>query len=325
MSIEPWIEKYRPNNLNELVQSDDIKILFKNMIESNNCLHLLLHGKCGSGKTSIVQILARELYKDYVDEYVFELNASDDRGINAVRSKIISFSNRIVKYKSNDTQYPIFKLIILDEVDAMTIDAQNSLRVIIEETSNITRYCLICNEITNIIDAIQSRCAPVKFHAINISDMVKYLKNIINNEKFEMKNMHVELICELANGDLRQAIMNLQCVYYISRYQTITKKFIYEMYGYVDEHAEEYTNLLIDIKNGDLNKMTQLVKDIYETGYNIQNFCNMILKLIIKSDMTDIQKGQIILEIQDTIEHSINGGDGYLLLLNLFLTIKTKY
>ncbi len=319
---EPWVEKYRPQNLKEFIQTPEITTLFDNMIKSKNCMHLLIHGNCGIGKTSIIRILANELYHDYIDEYVLELNASDDRGINVVRNKIISFSNKIVKYNDNKYKYPDFKLIILDEVDAMTIDAQNSLRIVIEETSDITRFCLICNDITSIIDSLQSRCALIKFYNIDKTLIFNHINNISQIENINISNECLHLIADYSNGDMRQAIMNLQCINYLSKTREITINYIKEIYG--KDFTDNYYTLLNDIINNDCIYINEYITKIYEDGYNLINICKLLLEQLINYEINNNAKSEIILKIQNTIYNYNLKLDVRILLTSLFYFIKLK-
>merc|ERR1712156_855701 len=147
----PWVEKYRPNGLDELISHEDIITTIRTIISQDKLPHLLFYGPPGTGKTSTILACAKEIYPQKLfNSMVLELNASDDRGIGIVRGQILSFASTRTIFKSG------FKLVILDEADAMTRDAQNALRRVMEKYTENTRFCLICNYLTGIIDAIQS-------------------------------------------------------------------------------------------------------------------------------------------------------------------------
>ena len=144
----PLIEKYRPSKLEDIQNQDDIKNIFIDMVKNRNLPHMIFYGGAGTGKTSTAIAICKQLYKDNYNDYVLELNASDERGIRVVREKIKTFSQKAV---DND-----FKIIILDEADAMTSDSQFALRRIIESYSNLTRFILICNNIICLTSLLMS-------------------------------------------------------------------------------------------------------------------------------------------------------------------------
>ena len=150
----PWIEKYRPNSLDEMIDHSEKINTLKSLIDKNEMTHLLFYGPPGCGKTSLILACAKEMYGDQYLRYILELNASDDRGIDTVRKKIPDF----VKTASNK-----IRLVILDEADALTNDAQSALRRVIEDYSKNSRFCLICNNINKIISGLQSRCTKMRF------------------------------------------------------------------------------------------------------------------------------------------------------------------
>ncbi len=200
-----WVEKYRPTKLSEVVDQKEIigsiEALLKN---SSEMPHLLFSGSAGVGKTTTALCIARQLLGDYLKDNLLELNASDERGINMVREKVKKFSNYAAF-----ADIP-FKIIILDEADEMTADAQTALRRTIEDASKICRFILIANNISKIIDPIQSRCAVFKFTTIPEKDVIAHLKKIAKEEKLKTDEKGLAAICDYAEGDLRHSINILQ-------------------------------------------------------------------------------------------------------------------
>lgn len=201
-----WVEKYRPQKISELVNQKEvvgsITALLKNISELP---HLLFSGPAGVGKTTLALCLARQILGESWKEYTLELNASDERGINMVRERVKKFS----KFGGLDANIP-FKIIILDEADEMTSDAQTALRRIIEDTSKHCRFIMIANNISKIIEPIQSRCAVFKFTRISEKEIILHLKEIAKKEKIKIDEAGLQKIFDYTEGDLRHAINLLQ-------------------------------------------------------------------------------------------------------------------
>ena len=200
-----WVEKYRPARLSEIVDQREIigsiVALLKNTPEMP---HLLFSGSAGVGKTTTALCIARQVLGEYLKDNLLELNASDERGINMVREKVKKFSNYAAF-----ADIP-FKMIILDEADEMTADAQTALRRTIEDASKICRFILIANNISKIIDPIQSRCAVFKFTSVPEKDVITHLKKIAKDEKIKVDEKGLEAIFDYSEGDLRHSINILQ-------------------------------------------------------------------------------------------------------------------
>ncbi len=202
-----WVEKYRPHKLEDLVNQESVKERLSPLIEKPKELpHLLFAGPPGTGKTTVATILARSLLHDLWRDYTLSLNASDERGIDMVRERVKVFAS----YSDRREGIP-FRLVILDEADEMTGPAQTALRRIMEESSNFTRFILICNYSSSIIDPIQSRCAIFRFQRLDEKNVVECLARIAKSEKVKVSGQGVlEAIFEATNGDLRQAINHFQ-------------------------------------------------------------------------------------------------------------------
>lgn len=201
-----WVEKYRPLKLGEVANQksivDGIKNLIANAAEMPN---LMFSGPAGVGKTTVALCIAREILGDYWKDYTLELNASDERGINMVRERVKMFA----RYTTMASKIP-FKVIILDEADEMTGDAQTALRRIIEDSAKSTRFILICNYLSQIIEPIQSRCVTFRFTNLKEEDVVTHLEGICKKEKLKYDAKALSLIYEATEGDLRHAINVLQ-------------------------------------------------------------------------------------------------------------------
>jgi replication factor C small subunit len=201
---EMWIEKYRPKTLDEVVGQKDITERLKAYVKTKNVPHLIFAGPAGTGKTTCALAMARELYKNNWQQNFKELNASDERGIGIVRGKIKDFARTA---PIGDAQY---KIIFLDEADALTPDAQAALRRTMEKYTNICRFILSVNYSSKIIEPIQSRCTIFRFKPIKNEDIKNYLRKIAEKEDLEISDDAFETIIYIANGDLRKAINILQ-------------------------------------------------------------------------------------------------------------------
>ncbi|MGH0140701.1 UNVERIFIED_CONTAM: hypothetical protein FKN15_044725 [Acipenser sinensis] len=201
----PWVEKYRPQTLQDLISHQDILGTIQRFISEERLPHLLFYGPPGTGKTSTILACAKQLYKEKeFNSMVLELNASDDRGIDVVRGPILSFSSTRTIFNRG------FKLVILDEADAMTQDAQNALRRVIEKFTENTRFCLICNYLSKIIPALQSRCTRFRFGPLSQEQMVPRLEYVIEQESVDVTPDGMKAIVTLSNGDMRRSLNILQ-------------------------------------------------------------------------------------------------------------------
>ena len=204
-STLPWVEKYRPHKLKDIMGNDNIKSALQHYLEIGKLPHLLFYGQSGIGKTSLINAYAQEAYGDYINLMVLQINASEERGIEIIRNKVKPFVLSSCLYKTQP-----FKLVILDEVDSMTISAQSMLRRIIEDYTENARFCLICNKIKNIDPAIQSRCTSFKFANLDDTIMKDNLINICVKEIINYDKSGLDILIKISKGDMRKAINNLQ-------------------------------------------------------------------------------------------------------------------
>ncbi|KAK9450543.1 P-loop containing nucleoside triphosphate hydrolase protein [Limtongia smithiae] len=216
----PWVEKYRPDTLADVTSQDHAVAILSRTLTSRrgaaNLPHMLFYGPPGTGKTSTVLALARQLFgPELMRSRVLELNASDERGITIVREKIKNFarvtvSNVPASARAAGYPCPPYKLVILDEADSMTQDAQAALRRTMETYSRITRFCLICNYVTRIIDPLASRCSKFRFRPLASKDATARLADICTSERVAYEDGVLDAILTAADGDLRKAVTLLQ-------------------------------------------------------------------------------------------------------------------
>ena len=274
MEFLPWVEKYRPQKIDEIISHDRNIETIKKMLEGRSLPHLLFHGTPGTGKTSLILAIANELYGNQKNLMVMKLDASDDRGINSVRDDIKGFAEKTNMFQKGT------KLIILDEVDAMTFDAQFALRRIIEIYSATVRFCLICNYENKIIPAIRSRCANFRFSNIDNKNISIKLDQIIKSEKLQCEPGINEVIGNICKGDLRKAINLLQSVSMNSDYITI--KLCFESSGLPStDKIKEILNTLMD-NTINFNQTYEIINNIMiNQGYSLSILLKeLILEII---------------------------------------------
>ena len=198
-----WIEKYRPKSLSDVVGQTEVVERLKAYVKSKSMPHLMFTGRPGTGKTTCAIALVREFFGDDWKLNFQELNASDERGIDVVRTKIKDFA-RMAPIGSD------FKVIFLDEADALTSDAQAALRRTMEMYTRTCRFILSCNYSSKIIEPIQSRCAVFSFRPLRPEDMKEYLGRIAEKEGLNIKEDGMDALIYVAQGDLRRATNSLQ-------------------------------------------------------------------------------------------------------------------
>lgn len=317
----PWVEKYRPNKLDDIIEHDEIIRILKKTIETGELPHLLLYGPPGTGKTSTILAIARELFgPDKIHERVIELNASDDRGIGIVRNKIISFAK--TSLGSSDPKYPCpnFKIVILDEADSMTPEAQNALRKVMEKMSKITRFCFICNYINQIIEPIASRCFKLKFKPIKSIAIYKKIKYISELENLNVRDDCLHALIEISEGDARRTIMNLQNLKYLIKYNpNITAHEIIQMNGSVD--IVQFNNLFNICLKGNNNQIMNLTKQLCREGFVMKSILKYLMESIINNDIEDKIKAKLLHELCNTDKKLSEGCDEYIQLLHILLYI----
>ena len=203
-----WSEKYRPKKLKEVVDQKEIIKGISNLIKSPDIPHMLFAGPAGVGKTTTALCIAMELLGEEWRKNTLELNASDARGIKMVRERVKEFAASIKL--ADDKEFGKPKIIILDEADEMTSEAQTALRRIIEDSARTTRFIIICNYLSQIIEPIQSRCVVFRFRRLPKEDVIDYLKMICEQQKVKYEEKALAQIYEATGGDLRHSINIMQ-------------------------------------------------------------------------------------------------------------------
>ena len=306
----PWIEKYRPKQIDQIISHKEIIQSLKNFIEMKMLPHLLFFGPSGTGKTSTIISCANEIYGIYVNCMVLQLNASNERGIETVRTKVKNFVSNKNRFFLPLKERDIFKLVILDEIDSMTVEAQGMLRQTIEKNSVTTRFCLICNDIDKINIALQSRCTLYRFSPLKYDDMMIRLVDICKLEKIKYNDNAIDAIIKISKGDMRSAINILQHVV-LSAGNKITDKKIYKVSGHCMPSIIQdiFVNLInLTKKRINLNQcITNINNIVVENNITIFNLLEELKHMILNSDLKMEQKIFLIDNLsQNEIYDSVN-------------------
>src|ERR1700733_369396 len=290
----PWIEKYRPQNLDQIISHTEIIKSLQNFIDRKTLPHLLFFGPSGSGKTSTIICCARKIYKEYMNYMVLQLNASNERGIDTVRNTIKHFVSNRSNIFLPEERRNVFKLVILDEIDSMTIEAQGMLRQTIEKNSDSTRFCLICNEIDKVNVALQSRCTLFRFAPLNMINIKQRLSQICDFEKIKHAKNVISIIAKHSKGDMRAAINILQSIKLSIKHSKISIDDVYKISGYcTPETIAKIFEIFVKLSKSKI-KINVAIKEIHNiiTNSNITifNLLDELKNIIIESNFTQNQK-----------------------------------
>ncbi|CEP63158.1 replication factor C subunit 2 LALA0_S07e03708g [Lachancea lanzarotensis] len=329
---KPWIEKYRPKKLEDVTAQDHAVNVLQKTLKSANLPHMLFYGPPGTGKTSTILALTKELYgPELTKSRVLELNASDERGIAIVRDKIKNFARLTVsKPSASDIEkYPCppYKIIILDEADSMTADAQSALRRTMETFSNVTRFCLICNYVTRIIDPLASRCSKFRFKSLDASNALGRLQHVATQESLNLEDNVLEKIMDVSQGDLRRAIMLLQSSSKIVKHldpPIVTRLAVDELAGTVP--SDLVSNLTSKITSMDFSEIMNYVGELKRSGWSGAAMVNQLHEYYINNDqLTKSFKNEVSWLIFGSDSKLTNGGNEHIQLASLAIGIANLY
>ncbi|KYQ94473.1 replication factor C subunit [Tieghemostelium lacteum] len=269
-SLLPWVEKYRPKEIKDIVGNEDTVNRLECISHDGNLPNIIITGPPGTGKTTSILCLAAALLGPNYKEAVYELNASDDRTLDVVRDKIKTFANKKVTLPPGR-----HKIIILDEADSMTTGAQQALRRIMEIHSNTTRFALACNQSSKIIEPIQSRCAVLRFTKLTEAQILKRLKEVTDAEKVSYDASGLEAIVYTSEGDMRQALNNLQATY--SGFGYVNHENVFKVCD--QPHPEEIMKIINFCANGMTREAHEALLSVWHDGYSCIDILSTFFKV----------------------------------------------
>ncbi|TDH64830.1 uncharacterized protein CCR75_002109 [Bremia lactucae] len=313
--VLPWVEKYRPKNVDEISHQEHVVATLKTSIANGQLPHLLFYGPPGTGKTSTIVAVGRQLFgSDFRKNGRFlELNASDDRGIKVVREKVKSFAQGAIGSASG---LPPFKIIVLDEADSMTGDAQSALRRMMENYSKVTRFCLICNYVSRIIEPVASRCAKFRFAPLQKISMASRVRYIASEEHVNVSDAVLNLLLECSNGDLRKAINYLQSAKQLCGENGVSEDDVIAVAGLAP--PEVLQQFWASLASNSFEKMQTDIEGILLSGYPVLTILRQLADDIHTHDkLDDVQKAKICLRIAENDKKLVDGASEHFQLLDI--------
>ncbi|XP_030572059.1 replication factor C subunit 4 [Drosophila novamexicana] len=318
----PWVEKYRPRSVDDVVEQSEVVAVLRKCVEGADLPNMLLYGPPGTGKTSTILAAARQIFGDMYRDRILELNASDERGINVVRTKIKNFAQLTASnVRPDGRSCPPFKIIVLDEADSMTHAAQAALRRTMEKESRSTRFCLICNYVSRIIVPITSRCSKFRFKALGETQIIARLQHICELEGVRIDPDAYKSIVRISGGDMRRAITTLQSCYRLKGAEhTINTDDLLEMSGIIPEHyLEDYLEVC---RSGNYERLEHFVREIGYSAYSVGQMMDQFVEFIVRcGSLTDKQKAIICDKLGECCYRLQDGGSEYLQIMDLGCTI----
>ena len=284
----PWVEKYRPKLIKDVVGNSEAVKRLAVIAEQGNIPNLMLAGAPGTGKTTSVLCIANQLLGPLTKEAVLELNASDERGIDVVRNRIKMFAQKKVTLPPGR-----HKIVILDEADSMTQAAQQALRRTMEVYSNTTRFALACNMSTKIIEPIQSRCAVVRFTKLTSEEVLERLLDVCEAEGVPKTNDGLEAIIFTADGDMRQALNNLQATH--SGFGLVNQDNVFKVCD--QPHPEVVKRVIKACVDCDVDKAVETMEGLWSTGFSANDLVQTLFRVCRFYDMQEFLKLEFIKEI----------------------------
>ncbi len=297
----PWTEKYRPTNVDDLVIDKNTYNKIKQIIKEKDMPNIIITGVPGTGKTTTILCIALQILGKYVKEAVLELNASDDRGIKTVQESIVNFCKKKLNMDDDDvSKYARHKIILLDEADNMTSKAQQLINTLMTRYHDTTRFAYTCNNSSDIIEAIQSRCIIFRYRRLSSEQVIGRLKYICEQEgNVIYTKKALEAIVTISNGDMRQAINCLATTH--NGYGKVSVSNVYKLYDKPPPIVIE--NIFISCKNKDLKTAISSITQLLEKGYSGADITMSMLNTLKMAKLDELDektKIKFSKEISDT-------------------------
>ncbi|MBS3137760.1 replication factor C small subunit [Candidatus Woesearchaeota archaeon] len=297
-----WIEKYRPSTFEEVKGQKEIVEKLKAFIRQRNMPHLMFTGPAGTGKSTLAIVIAKQLFGENWKQNFLELNASDERGIDVVRVKVKDFA------RTKAIGDVPFKIIFLDESDALTREAQQALRRTMENYTHTTRFILSNNYSSKIIDPIQSRCTIFRFRPLEKNDVFQIIENICKKESLTMEDNAKQALFSICDGDCRRVENILQACAAIAK--DINEELIFSMAS-VARPKEVLTILQLAIQNKFIDARNKLLDVMLNYGLSGLDIIKQIQKEVWNLSVSDKKKVELIDKCGEIEFRMVEGSDEY--------------
>mmetsp|Transcript_29198 Transcript_29198/g.87304 ORF Transcript_29198/g.87304 Transcript_29198/m.87304 type:complete len:324 (-) Transcript_29198:24-995(-) len=298
MATQPWVEKYRPQVLSDVVGNEETIAKLQSVVNGGNMPNIILSGPPGTGKTTTMLCLARQMLGDLAKEAVLELNASDERGIAVVRDKIKMFAKKRVNLPAG-----CHKLVILDEADSMTQGAQQAMRRTMELFSSTTRFALACNTSSKISEPIQSRCAILRFTRLTDAHLLQRLQTVCAAEGVTATDGGLEALIFTAEGDMRNALNNLQSTH--SGFNVVDETTVFKVCDQPHPHVAR--SILEACLSADLEAALAALRKLFDSGYAAVDIIGTLFKVVKYHKMAEPKQLEFIKEIGFTHTRIVDG------------------
>eukprot|EP00808_Paulinella_micropora_P032293 g19859.t1 len=323
----PWIEKYRPRTLDEIAHQEEVVKTLKRTLQTANLPHLLFYGPPGTGKTSTILACAKQLFGPTLwRRRVLELNASHERGIQVIRERVKTFAQTAVGTSDNVKGYPCppYKIIILDEADSMTKDAQSALRRTMEQYTKVTRFCIICNYVSRIIEPIASRCAKFRYKSLSDVTMTERLQQIASAEGVRVGEDALNTLVKVSDGDMRRSINYLQTARRLldQAAEDLTPEHVVEVAGVIP--TQIVSGLLATCKENSFQHIQTAAEDVLAAAYPVDQLLTQLMpEVTADNTIADAGKAVIAIRIAEAEKRLLDGADEYLQLMDVLSYICT--